>query len=434
MALYFNWQYLCLLRIERFLLFSFFLGLLSPVVGQVKNYHPILSERVFPLQPHPEETLLASSEQIFFQQVLPELKKKSILIITNPSGIGRMPHTLRAELDKNKVQLKAFLTPEHGLLGLDETMGRKKVKNHSFFQVPVYNANFLKGRRLRKILQKVDAIVFDIQELGIRCFTYVTVLKRVMDVMTDKQPLIILDHIHPGVHLQPMGIAVSNKFRNYAGEMAGNFITGLTMAEYAYFYNEEYLRGTRNILLITVKNYQRHMLFDRTGIPWRSPSPNLPSIAAARNYYALALLEGVNVSLGRGTQLPFLVFGAPWIRNPEKMVKTLNAGAKEYYFEPVYFKPRYSMYKGKICRGLRLKILYADYHPIRLAYKMLTILRKYRGFRWRRFGKNYQIDYLWGSSSLRRAIMAGKTFQNFHNRYQKQEEKLKDVLQKYLLY
>ncbi|MCX8000814.1 MAG: DUF1343 domain-containing protein, partial [Leptospiraceae bacterium] len=279
----------------------------------------------------------------FFEKVLPTLKNKKLILISNPSGIGRTPENLIQKFKANKIHLQSLIGLEHGFLGLEEDFSNEAVSEDKTFGVPIYHIYKLKPAELKEALTNAEIILFDVQDMGMRCYTYLTVLKRVLDAMNETQELIILDHINPTLHLGVRGDLHKKEFENFAAEFPLPLFTGLTLGEAALYYNSEHLNSTKKVKVVPVKGYRRYVQYEKTGITWLTPSPNLPTLDSARNYFALVLLEGINVSVGRGTQSPFLVFGAPWMREPEKMIPELEKDSHyQYNFQPVFFRPTFN--------------------------------------------------------------------------------------------
>ncbi|MBM9592358.1 DUF1343 domain-containing protein [Leptospira sp. 201903075] len=387
---------------------------------------------------HPADSELRVSSDIFYEKILPTMAGKKLMLATNPSGIGTSPKKIITSLEKYKITLEHLIGLEHGFLGLEEEFSQTPVTMDATFNRPLYHIYRIKDAELRELIKEVDYVVFDVQDVGMRCYTYLSVLKRLMDAMKNtKTKLIVLDHIHVAMHLPPMGEKMNPRNLNFAGEFPSLLITGMTVGEATRFYNKEYLKDSVDVLIVPVEGYRRGMYFEDTGIPWTTPSPNLPMVDSARNYLSLVLLEGVNVSVGRGTQAPFVYFGAPWMTNPEELANKLaSLGNKSYYFSPVYFKPTFGPHKGKICSGLRMNLVRPDYDPIQLAYDLIRLMKETypNDFKWSKGATNHWVDQLWGNDHFRTSINEGKSFSEFHQTYLSDEENEAKKVAPYLLY
>ncbi len=390
------------------------------------------------LRKHPSQSNIKLSHMKFYQEILPALSKKKVILVTNPSGIGSNPDKLIAKFKENNVQIVSLIGLEHGFFGLEEDFSNSPVTHDSTFSLPIYHIYKLKEDEIEKVVGEADALVMDVQDMGMRCYTYLTVLKKLMDGVKDKPiQLIVLDHINPGMELGPRGDVLKKGFENLAGEFPLLLFTGLTLGESANYYNGEFLNNKVNLRVVQVENYNRKMRFEKTGIPWSTPSPNLPTLETARNYFSLVLLEGINVSVGRGTQAPFIYFGAPWIHDPDQISMDMDSIALgDYYFQTVYFKPAFSKYKDKICRGLRLTLVNPDYDPIQLSYHLIqSIKNRYKSnFSWAGGPNRFMIDLLWGNDSFRKAIDSGLSYEEFYSQFSHREKEYREKLEKYYIY
>ncbi|MBK8394228.1 MAG: DUF1343 domain-containing protein [Leptospiraceae bacterium] len=387
---------------------------------------------------HPDVSDVKPSSHRFYKEVLPSLSKKKVLLVTNPSGIGINPEKIIQKFAQYEIRLQYLVGLEHGFLGLDEDFSSTPVTIDSTFNVPIYHIYKLKPSDIQLLLAGVDAVIFDVQDMGMRCYTYLTVLKRIMDQIPDKKiQFVLLDHVSPGIEVPTSGDELKTGFENFAADFPLLFFTGLTLGESAKYYNAEYLGNRIDLRIIPVENYTRGMRYEKTGLVWNTPSPNLPNLDSARNYMALVLLEGVNVSVGRGTQAPFVYFGAPWFRDSEEFASVLQANSNsEYYFQPVFFKPAFGPYKDKICRGLRMSVVNLNYNPIKLAYNLIRFMKdKYkRDFRWNSYNEKYFVDNLWGNEGFRKAIDANLTFEDFSSKLKNTEIKYASKIKKYYIY
>ncbi|MDZ4727458.1 MAG: DUF1343 domain-containing protein [Leptospira sp.] len=387
---------------------------------------------------HPANAKIIPSAETFYSEVLPSLSGKKVMLVTNPSGIGNLPSKIISEFAKHNVRLEHLIGLEHGFLGIEEEFSQTPVTLDPVFSRPLYHIYKVKDSELRDLASEVDVVLFDVQDVGMRCYTYVSVLKRLLDaIQNTKTEMVLLDHIHVAMHLPPMGEKMDPKHTNFAGEFPSLLISGMTLGESAKFYAKEFLKDKVNLKIIPVKGYSRDQYFEETGLVWYTPSPNLPMVETARNYLALVMLEGVNVSVGRGTQAPFVYFGAPWMTEPSELANKLSTlGNKAYFFSTVYFKPTFGPHKGKICHGLRMNLVRADYDPIELSYELIRLMKEVypKDFRWNKGGQNYWADQLWGNDHFRNAINEGKSYLEFHKSYLKLEEDEKNKIKPYLLY
>lgn len=347
------------------------------------------------------------------------------------------PNRIQREFNKNQVNISHLIGLEHGFLGLEEEFTKRPVTHEKLFNMPIYHIYKVSKKELAKLTRETEVIVMDVQGMGMRVYTYLTVLKRIMDASPKGMRLFVIDHIVPTMHLGGRGDFLEKGYTNFAGEFPSPVFTGMTLGESARFYNGEYLKNKINLEVIPVMGYKRGMRWEDTGILWHTPSPNLPTLENARNYFALVFLEGVNVSVGRGTTAPFIYIGAPWMEDSHLLAEDLNRHSeKKYHFTRVYFKPTFGPHKGKICQGIRMNLVDPDYDPIELAYNLVSKMkaRYEKDFQWTKWSKIYSIDYLWGSPRFRKAVENRLKFTQFHESYQGKEKDFDNKTKKYYLY
>jgi uncharacterized protein YbbC (DUF1343 family) len=285
------------------------------------------------------------------------LKGKKIGVLTNQTGIdsaGR--RTIDVLAHAAGVQLTAIFSPEHGVTGeLDtERIGNSRDAATGIPVYSVYGSTDAARRPPADVLKQLDAVVIDLQDAGVRFYTYETTLGYFLESAAKTGvSVIVLDRPNPisGALIQgPMSEPGRENFTNYGPIPVRH---GMTMGELAQMFNSE-RKIHAKLTVIPMQGWMRGDWFDSTGLEWRNPSPNLRSLTEATLYPGVALIEGTNVSVGRGTDTPFEVVGAPWI-NSRELAEYLNArqiaGVR---FVPVTFTPSSSNYSGQPCRGVNI--------------------------------------------------------------------------------
>ncbi|PYS72181.1 MAG: hypothetical protein DMF73_08955, partial [Acidobacteria bacterium] len=252
-----------------------------------------------------------------------QLNGLRIGLVTNQTGRDRAGHsTIDALFKAPNLKLVALFSPEHGIRGLaDEKVSDTKDDQTG---LPVYSLYGETRRPKPEQLKDIDALVYDIQDIGARFYTYTATLGYVMEEAAKaKLPLFVLDRPNPinGVDVEGP-IADTDKF-SFTAYYAIPVRYGMTIGELARFFNEEKHLGA-DLRVIQIENWRRAMWFDSTGLTWINPSPNMRSLTEAALYPGIGLLETTNVSVGRGTDIPFEVVGAPWIDGP-KLAGYLNS-------------------------------------------------------------------------------------------------------------
>src|SRR5215831_8302583 len=284
-----------------------------------------------------------------------QLKGMRIGLVTNQTGRDRSGRsTIDVLFKAPEVKLVALFSPEHGIRGLaDEKVSDSK---DEVTGLPIYSLYGETRRPKPEQLQGLDALVYDIQDVGARFYTYTATLGNVMEEAGKaKLPVFVLDRPNPinGIDIEGP-VADADKF-SFTAYYAIPVRYGMTIGELARLFNEEKKLGA-DLRVIQLENWRRAMWLDATGLTWTNPSPNMRSLTEAALYPGIGLLETTNVSVGRGTDTPFEVVGAPWI-DGAKLAAHLNArripGVR---FVPIRFKPNASVFKNEDCGGVNIVI------------------------------------------------------------------------------
>lgn len=297
-------------------------------------------------------------------------------LVTNHTGRDRSGRPTIDVLHKAPgVKLVALFSPEHGIRGLaDEKISDSKDEQTG---LPIYSL-YGKTRRPRpEQMKDVDAFVFDIQDIGTRFYTYISTLGYLMEEAAKAgKPVIVLDRPNPitGIYVDgPVGDSDKPSFTAYHTIPVRH---GMTMGEMGQLFNQERKIGC-DLRIIKMESWHRSMWLDETGLTWVNPSPNMRSLTQATLYPGVGLLETTNVSVGRGTDTPFEVVGAPWI-DGQRLASYLNgrriAGVR---FVPIRFTPSTSVHKGESCGGINMIITdRARFQPLLNGIELAVALRK----------------------------------------------------------
>lgn len=280
-------------------------------------------------------------------------------LITNHTGRdahGR--HALDLLGSAPGVRLAALFSPEHGFYGdRDEKVGSGAEPATG---LPIHSLYGATRRPTPAMLQGLDALVFDIQDAGARFYTYITTLAYAMEAAAGQgMPIYVLDRPDPITADAVQGPMLDANRTSFTGYYPLPVRHGMTVAEVARYFNAEAGIGA-DLRVIPMRGYDRRAWYDQTGLPWVGPSPNLHSLVQATLYPGVGMVEGANVSVGRGTDAPFELLGAPWI-DAEELARHLEARALPgVRFSPAAFTPRSSRYQGRNCQGVRLAVTDRD--------------------------------------------------------------------------
>lgn len=364
------------------------------------------------------------------QDKFAQLSGLSIGLITNQSAVdsdGML--TLDLFFKASNVKISAVFSPEHGLSGRLDGEVRSAVE--PLTKLPVYSLYGETKRPTAGMLNGIDALVFDVQDVGVRFYTYITTMAYAMEAAAEKGiPFFVLDRANPITASVVQGPVMDKDLQSFTGYFPLPLRHGMTVGELAVLFNEENRIGAK-LHVIKMQGYNRDMWFDDTGYRWISPSPNLRSFNGTVLYPGVALVEGANVSVGRGTDTPFEVLGAPWI-SPKRLSLYLNKrNIPGVRFEPAKFRPRNNRFKDELCRGIKIILLDRNsLDVVRLGIEITSAL-------YRLYPKEFKIDKtlpLIGSIKVLQSIKQGKNPKLIVQSWQEELEEFKKLRAKYLLY
>ena len=407
---------------------SFVNGTIGPV-----SMERHLASRTLPSQVEPGESnheKVQTGIDVLASEKFNSLAGLRLGLITNHSGIDSTGRRTVDLLHKAPgVKLVTLFTPEHGFSGRAE--GKVSSTKENLTGLPIYS---LYGDTLsptNRMLAGLDALVFDIQDAGARFYTYITTMGYAMEACAKKGiPFYVLDRPNPINALLVQGPVLDSNLRSFVGYFPLPIRHGMTVGELAKMFNAEKKMGVK-LHVIKMQGYERGHWYDETGLLWLSPSPNLQTLTEAILYPGVAMVEGANVSVGRGTKTPFELFGAPWM-NGEELASYLNdRNVQGVQFIPMDFKPKSGPFKNQSCHGVRIVLLNRQMlDSPALGLEIASAL-------YRLYPKNFQIDKtvgLIGSRKVLQAIKAGQDPAAIVQDWQGPLEQFCMLRSKYLLY
>jgi uncharacterized protein YbbC (DUF1343 family) len=311
------------------------------------------------------------------------LRGKHVGVITNHTGVDANGRSVIELLAKAPgVQLVAIFSPEHGIAGRADA--KVASTEDPVRGLPVYS---LYGETLRttdELLRGIDALVFDIQDAGIRFYTYTTTLAYCMEEAARRGiAFYVLDRPNPLGGEVVEGPMLDKDKLSFTGYFPLPVRYGLTIGELAQLFNKENKIGC-DLHVIAMRNWRRGAYYDQTGVRWIPPSPNLRTLKGAVLYPGLEILQNANVSVGRGTEAPFEQFGAPWM-DGEKVAAELNAKRLTgVHFAPAQFVPASGLFMGQKCSGVAPRVTdRAAVRSLEMAIEIVTVL-------WRLYPKEFE--------------------------------------------
>ncbi|MES5822466.1 DUF1343 domain-containing protein [Streptomyces sp. RG80] len=364
------------------------------------------------------------------------LDGRSVGIVTNPTGITRdARHIVDVMHADDRVNLTAVFGPEHGFRGTAQAGGSEGRYDDPATGLPVYDTYLKSGRPLADIFTAsgVDTVVFDIQDVGARFYTYIWTLYDCMEAaqLAGKR-FVVLDRPNPVTGRAALGPVLHKEFATFVGRQPISQAHGMTVVELARLFNGEFLTAPVPLETVRMSGWRRSEFYDASGLPWVPPSPNMPTADTALVYSGTCLFEGTNLSEGRGTTRPFELLGA------EGVDGRWAAAANELalpgvHFREAYFAPTFSKFQGKTVGGVQIHVHdRAAYDPVRTGIALLvTAKRVWSGFAWR---PDNWIDKLTGSTQVRTAIDAGADPDEVVAGWQEELAVFRAIRRKYLVY
>ncbi len=360
--------------------------------------------------------------------------KKRIGVVTNQTGIDSQGlRTIDVLTKVPGVSLVAIFSPEHGVTGTLDTTDINNSKDLAT-GVPVYSvygATDAARRPPPDVMKNLDAVVFDIQDAGVRFYTYETTLGYFLEAAAKAGvELIVLDRPNPITEAFVQGPVSDSGRESFTDYWSVPVRHGMTVGELAKMFNAERNINAR-LTVVPMEGSQRGDWFDSTGLQWVNPSPNLRSVTEAALYPGVAIIEGTNVSVGRGTDTPFELLGAPWIRSKE-LAAYLNArGIAGVRFVPVTFTPTSSNYSAQVCGGVNIVLTDRNgFDAPELGIELAAALQKL-------YPADYKISRLQDllvNQTVYDALLAGQDPRRIAQDWQEGLQAFMKIREKYLIY
>lgn len=349
------------------------------------------------------------------------LKNKNIAVVANQTSLLADKTHLVDFLVKNNIKIKEIFAPEHGFRGNADAGEHVKNGIDTKTRLPIVSLYGDNKKPKAEQLQGVDLILFDIQDVGVRFYTYISTLSYVMEAAAENNiEVIVLDRPNPHDGYTD-GPVLKEKWTSFVGLHKVPVVYGLTIGEYGKMVNgEKWLKNgmQAKYTIIPMLNYHKKQRYPIS----EKPSPNLPNDQSINLYPSLCFFEGTQVSIGRGTDFPFQVFGSPWLKNhPFKFTPKPNFGAKDPFLN------------GKICNGEDLR----NYPEIKEKLDLSFVINAYKNFDKKSqefFLKNLWFDTLAGTDELRKQIISGKSEEEIRNSWKQDLQNFEKIRTKYRIY
>jgi len=375
---------------------------------------------------------------IFLKDKYKEYIGKRIGLITNMTGVNkRLIPTIDLFFEHPDINITALYSPEHGIRG-DAKEGEKvesSVDPHT--KLPVYSLYGETRKPTEEMLAEIDVLVFDLQDIGSRYYTYIYTMANVMEACADfNKELIVLDRPNPISGIKVEGNLVEEDYQSFVGMFPIPNRHGMTVGELALLFKHEFGYDC-DLTVIEMEGWRRDFYFDETNLHWISPSPNTTDLDMMILYPGTCLIEGTNLSEGRGTIRPFEYIGAPFI-NGYFLAKEFNdLNVPGVLARPTSFIPTYQKFSGEVCSGVQLHVTDRNQlNAFQAGVLLLQVIAKMypEDFEFVQHSSGrFFFDLLAGTSTLRKSILDGKASKFLQDSKEDTKRFLRQQIQ-YLLY
>ncbi len=372
------------------------------------------------------------------------LRGKKVGVITNHTGVTKSGiHIVDAIRKAEDVELAAIFGPEHGIRGIEPDGKAVDSTVDPATGVTIYSLYGKTRRPTEEMINNLDVLIFDIQDVGARFYTYIYTMALAMEVaaVNDKK-FIVLDRPNPITGSVVEGPMLEEGFESFVGKYKLPVRHGMTVGELALMYKGEgWIDGADrlDLQIVRLEGWKRELWYDQTNVPWINPSPSMRTLSTATVYPGTCFIEGTNLSEGRGTDFPFEKIGAPWV-DGKLLAKEMNKLHLEgVVFEAIEFIPVAILpsvprpkYKDQISGGIRVRVIRRElFAPVKTGISLVSILQKLypENFKW-----SGTIDRLYGSDKLRKNVDNAESLYSILENYSNGINEFLELRMKYLLY
>jgi len=395
-------------------------------------------ESIIPDPPvlHPIPAPVRPGLEVLLSDSIHLIRGLSVGLITNHTGIdSRKVHGIDRLVENPDVELVALFSPEHGIRGEAEGGVGIQSQEDERTGLPIHSLYGETRKPTPEMLKGVEALLFDIQDVGARYYTYVSTMAMAMEAAGEAGiPFLVLDRPNPIGGVAVQGSVLDPEFATFVGLFPTPMRHGMTVGELARLYVGEF--GIRvDLHVVPVEGWKREMTFGDTNLPWVAPSPNMPSVESALHYPGTCLFEGTNISVGRGTEIAFQLVGAPWLNGDSLAAALAGYEIQGVEFHAIHFTPEDPgdrKFPGQEVQGVRLVSVDPDYDPTLAALALLRETRRMSGDRWE--WRQSHFDRLAGIDRLRVGVEAGDPLDLLREGWDVALEAFLQLREAYLIY
>ena len=361
------------------------------------------------------------------------IRGKKVGLITNPTGVDKDLNSIVDLLHNDpEVELTALYGPEHGVRGDAQAGQYVEYYIDEVTGLPVYSLYGKTRKPTPEMLEGVDVLLFDIQDVGTRFYTYIYTMALAMEAANENGiPFVVLDRPNPLGGEKVEGPVLDPEFASFVGQYAIPLRHGMTVGELARLFNTEFGIGA-DLTVVEMKGWKRKAYFDDTGLPFVMPSPNMPTLETALVYPGAALVEGTNLSEGRGTTKPFELIGAPFVNSTELAAALNDLQLPGVKFRAASFTPTFSKHSGKLSHGVQIHVTDRDkYQPVETG---LHIVKTVHDLYPEDVTLTAFFDNLIGNGWIREGIENGMSVEEMKAQWKSELKKFEKVRKQYLIY
>lgn len=378
--------------------------------------------------------------EILLREKCERLRGRRIGLITNQTGVTSDLRPLAEVLAKRReLKLVALFAPEHGYGGsAPDAVPIDSIRDKAS-GLPIYSLYGKTQKPADEMLEGVDVLVFDIQDVGVRFYTYAQTMSLAMEAASENNiGFIVLDRPNPLTGTLVQGNMLDGAFSSFLGRYPIALRHGMTVGELAGLFSQEFGIGV-DLDVVEMRGWRRMMWYDETGLVWVPPSPAMPSLRTATAYPGMCLLEGTNISEGRGTALPFELAGAPWIDGDELAGQLRERNIKGCLVRSAEFVPVASKHCGKRCGGIQVHVTdRARFRPVEFGLMLIAAIKDLYPdhFEWRLDAstKSFHFDLLVGTDKVRRELDSDVPLSDIFEGWKEKMRRFREIREQFLLY
>ena len=379
-----------------------------------------------------------------FESHLDLLDGARVGLIVNPASINqRFEHSADLFHQHPGINLTALFGPQHGIRGeTQDNMIEWQTFRDKRTDLPAYSLYGETRKPTLEMLDAVDVLVFDVQGVGTRVYTFVYTMALAMKAAREcGKRFIVLDRPNPISGTKIEGNILEPEFQSFVGMFPIPMRHGMTVGELALMFNREFGIGCE-LEVVKMDGWRRSMWYDDTGLPWVLPSPNIPTLDTAVVFPGSVIFEGTNASEGRGTTRPFEIMGAPYIEPDELVAKLKQEHLPGVVFRPLHFQPTFHKHAGKVCGGIQIHVTdRGSMKPVITGIAIISAIRRLYPdyFEWKQppyeyvYGK-LPFDVINGGARLREQIEAGSPLSEIEESWREGLNKFAERREEYLFY